>query len=112
MDFPDHLDSDVLDVLQEDAVVGLPGQLQPIEAGVALQVGVHLVVGGLLDVELLVLSSVALQVLEPQQRHVSIANHEVQHLRQSLLVELLDVLPEPEDHLVARSEARVSPSGR
>lgn len=67
----------ILYVLVEQAYAGVPGQLKAVEAGVAFRVRVFLVVLYSLYVELLVLSPVALQILESEDGHSSIARHEV-----------------------------------
>jgi hypothetical protein len=74
-----HFDGDVLDVLLEDGERGVAGQFQPVEAGVALGVGVDRVVFHHLYVELLELAAVAFQVLKAHDRHTPVSSHEIQH---------------------------------
>jgi len=76
-------------------------QLQPVEASVALRVGLGRLEGNLPDLELLVLAPVALQILEPLDRHPAVASDKVQHILQLLLGKGLKVFPEPDDDLVA-----------
>lgn len=93
----DHLHGYVLDVLAENCDVRVSGQLQSVEAGVALRVRVYCVVVDDFHVELLELSTVTLEVLKPQDRHPSVACHKMQHMGQFVLTQSRDVLPKPDD---------------
>ena len=95
------LDRDVDDVAVKILPGGVDRQLQPVEAGVALGVGLDWVEGDAPDLELLQLSPVALQTGKALDGHPAVASNEVKHVLEVLLVERLNVLPEPEDDLIS-----------
>lgn len=95
------LDRDVDDVAVEVLLGGVDRQLQPVEAGVALGVGLDWVERNAPDLELLKLSPVALQTGKPLDGHPAVPCHKVQHMLEVLLVQRLNVVPEPQDDLIS-----------
>ena len=65
------------------------------------------VIGYLSDLELLVFSSITLQIFEALQRNPAIPGDKMQHMLQLLLIQGINVLPKPLDDLMLRPPPRV-----
>lgn len=70
-------------------------QLQSVKTSMTLRIRILSIKRNLLDLEQLVLPTITLQILETQNRHSTIPSHEVQHMLQLLLTQLIHILPKP-----------------
>ena len=85
----------VHDILVKYLLSRVQRQLQSVKTSMTLRIRILSIERNLLNLEQLVLPAIALQVLKTQYRHTTIPSHEVQHMLQLLLTQLIHILPKP-----------------